>query len=143
MTATEKARRAESLYQDRAKRELADMVVHREADLEDLRNLVRDALACVRESSRGFQTHPKAYRDLRSRAKKLGGGRVSDVTAELAKEASDKAVEIARLKAENNRLRELVRDMWHEGMCECDERGACAECEYHFPDRMRELGVDE
>jgi len=33
---------------------------------------VRDALACVRESSRGFATHPKAYRDLRSRAKKLG-----------------------------------------------------------------------
>lgn len=72
MTPTEKARRAESLYQDRAKRELADMVVHREADLDDLRNLLRDALACVRESSRGFQTHPKTYRDLRSRAKKLG-----------------------------------------------------------------------
>ena len=23
-----------------------------------------------------------------------------------------------------------------------DERGACAECEYHYTDRMRELGVD-
>ena len=45
--------------------------------------------------------------------------------------------------AENAKLRELVRDMWHDGMCECDERGACAECEYHFPDRMRELGVDD
>ena len=43
-----------------------------EADLDDLRNLVRDALACVRESSRGYMTHPKTYRDLRSRAKKLG-----------------------------------------------------------------------
>lgn len=72
MTPTDKARRAESLYQDRAKRELADMVVHREADIEDLRGLVRDALSCVRESSRGFATHPKTYRDLRSRAKKLG-----------------------------------------------------------------------
>lgn len=72
MTATEKYKRAESLFNDRTKRELADMVVHREADIEDLRNLVRDALACVRESSRGFQTHPKTYRDLRSRAKKLG-----------------------------------------------------------------------
>jgi hypothetical protein len=40
------------------------------------------------------------------------------------------------------KLRELVRDMWHDGMCECDERGACAECEYHFPDRMRELGIE-
>jgi len=72
MTATEKYKRAEALFNDRTKRELADMVVHREADIDDLRNLVRDALACVRESSRGFQTHPKAYRDLRSRAKKLG-----------------------------------------------------------------------
>ena len=72
MTATEKYKRAEALFNDRTKRELADMVVHREADIDDLRNLVRDALACVRESSRGFQTHPKEYRDLRSRAKKLG-----------------------------------------------------------------------
>jgi len=46
------------------------------------------------------------------------------------------------LKDENEKLRELVRDMWRDGMCECDERGACAECEYHFPDRMRELGVE-
>jgi hypothetical protein len=47
------------------------MIANREADIEDLRNLVRDALACVRESSRGYMTHPKTYRDLRSRAKKL------------------------------------------------------------------------
>lgn len=50
--------------------------------------------------------------------------------------------EVDRLQTENAKLRKLVRDMWHEGMCECDERGACAECEYHFPDRMRELGVE-
>ena len=43
---------------------------------------------------------------------------------------------------ENAKLRELVRDMWHDGMCECDERGACAECEYHYTDRMRELGIE-
>ncbi|MBQ3339786.1 MAG: hypothetical protein IJG82_09405 [Atopobiaceae bacterium] len=43
---------------------------------------------------------------------------------------------------ENAKLRELVRDMWRDGMCECDKRGACAECEYHFPDRMRELGIE-
>ena len=43
---------------------------------------------------------------------------------------------------ENAKLRELVADMWRDGMCECDERGACAQCEYHFPDRMRELGVE-
>lgn len=68
---------------------------------------------------------------------------MNDVTTELAMEASDKAVQIARLKAENAKLLELVRDMWHEGMCECDECGACAECEYGYLDRMRELGVDE
>lgn len=46
------------------------------------------------------------------------------------------------LEAENAKLRELVLDMWHEGMCECDERcGGCSPCEYHFPERMRELGV--
>lgn len=33
---------------------------------------------------------------------------MSDVITELANEASDKAVEIARLKAENDRLREQV-----------------------------------
>ena len=43
---------------------------------------------------------------------------------------------------ENAKLRELVRDMWHEGMCECGSRGKCARCEYGYPDRMRELGVD-
>lgn len=46
------------------------------------------------------------------------------------------------IEDENARLRELVRDMWHDGMCECDERGACAECEYGFPARMHELGVE-
>jgi hypothetical protein len=72
MTPTEKGKRFDALYHGESTRSLAEMVVNREADIDDLRNLVRDALACVRESSRGFQTHPKAYRDLRSRAKKLG-----------------------------------------------------------------------
>jgi len=75
MTATERAKRSDALYYETVsvnRRVLCDMIANREADLEDLRNLVRDALACVRESSRGFQTHPKEYRDLRSRARKLG-----------------------------------------------------------------------
>ena len=46
------------------------------------------------------------------------------------------------IEDDNAKLRELVRDMWRDGMCECDERGACAQCEYHFPDRMRELGIE-
>lgn len=51
-------------------------------------------------------------------------------------------VRIDELEAENAKLRELVRDMWRDGMCECDERGACATCEYGYLDRMRELGIE-
>ena len=73
MTPTEKGRRADALNQGPdTRRVLCEMVANREGDIDDLRNLVRDALACVREASRGFATHPKEYRDLRSRAKKLG-----------------------------------------------------------------------
>ena len=72
MTPTEKGKRADALYHGESNRSLAQMVVNREADIDDLRNLVRDALICVHESSRGFSTHPKTYRDLCSRAKKLG-----------------------------------------------------------------------
>ena len=75
MTATERAKRSDALYYETVsvnRRVLCDMVANREGDINDLRSLVRDALACVRESSRGYMTHPKTYRDLRSRAKKLG-----------------------------------------------------------------------
>ncbi len=50
--------------------------------------------------------------------------------------------DLDRLESENEKLRELVRDMWRDGMCDCDECGACAQCEYHYPDRMRELGIE-
>lgn len=50
--------------------------------------------------------------------------------------------ELDRLKAENEKLRALVRDMWHDGMCECDEYGACLGCEYGHLDCMRELGIE-
>jgi hypothetical protein len=49
---------------------------------------------------------------------------------------------VDRLKAENEKLRELVRDMWRDGMCDCDEQYTCAECEYGYHERMRELGID-
>ena len=51
-------------------------------------------------------------------------------------------VSIDALDKENAELRELVRDMWHEGMCECGSRGKCASCEYGYPTRMRELGIE-
>lgn len=61
----------------------------------------------------------------------------------LLKAASDvRRLVVPSLEAENAKLRELVRDMWRDGMCECDERGACAQCEYHFTDRMRDLRVE-
>lgn len=54
-------------------------------------------------------------------------------------EANNQAEEVC---IENAKLRELVRDMWHEGMCECGSRGKCASCEYDYPTRMRELGIE-
>ena len=39
-------------------------------------------------------------------------------------------------------LKALIRDMWHDGMCDCDEFGACAKCEYGYLDRARDLGVE-
>lgn len=112
MTATEKARRAESLYQDRAKRELADMVVHREADLED---------------AKAESEH--------MRLKALA------VTGELQEENE-------RLKADNAKLRELVKRMFDRVNYECrccsvfcsdwDEDNECCV----FTALMRELGVE-
>ena len=46
------------------------------------------------------------------------------------------------LQRDYEELKSLVRDMWHDGMCDCDERGACTECEYGYPDRMREAGIE-
>lgn len=60
---------------------------------------------------------------------------MSDVTTELAMEASDKAMEIARLKAENDRLRESVRRL----MTQRDERLARAEADNA---KLRELLQD-
>ena len=63
-------------------------------------------------------------------------------------ELGDAYDRVDELWDENRKLRELVEDMWHDGMCDCDEivapRGQChcAECEYHYPDRMRDLGIE-
>ena len=67
----------------------------------------------------------------------------------INKAESEHNDESLKLRMENKKLRELVRDMWRDGMCDCDEfmvcaQGEyhCAECEYHYPDRMRELGIE-
>lgn len=79
---------------------------------------------------------------------------MSDVTTELAKEALDKTVEIARLRAENDKLRELL-----EAVLQCAgemkrDKGCDACPMYNGPWRndgtwcllrptLRELGVVE
>ena len=73
---------------------------------------------------------------------------MSDVTTELAMEASDKTMQIARLKAENDRLRELVSDMmrawWacdNEACPRHDER--CEKGKYcAFDECAQELGIE-
>ena len=68
--------------------------------------------------------------------------RLKAENAKLQKQAArlfDKTLELA---TKNAKLQELVQDMWSDGMCECDERWTCAECEYHYTDRMRELGIE-
>lgn len=67
---------------------------------------------------------------------------MSDVTTELANEANDKTMQIARLKAENAKLRELVRDVWHL----FTEHGAVNPCDLPVVDavrdRMRDIGME-
>lgn len=61
---------------------------------------------------------------------------------ELCDRIANLESDLTESKAENAKLRELVADMWNEGMCECGSRGKCARCEYGYPDRMRELGIE-
>lgn len=75
MNTTEKARRSDALYYDNiSRRELCNLIANLEDERGQLRDLVGDALAKVSNAQRGFATHPKDYRDLRSRAVKLGVG---------------------------------------------------------------------
>ena len=66
----------------------------------------------------------------------------ANIEGTLLVNAEDAIEQVHCLQAENAKLRELVADMWNEGMCECGSRGKCARCEYGYPDRMRELGVE-
>jgi hypothetical protein len=62
--------------------------------------------------------------------------------AESCKTATNNLLKICKLNDENAELRELVRDMWRDGMCDCDEQYTCAECEYGYHERMRKLGIE-
>ena len=96
------------------------------------------------ERERGMDEYVTALRDAADTIWELRGS-VHRERAEADRlRASNEVIaeDHAALCEQNAKLRELVQDMWRDGMCDCDERGACAGCEYHFPDRMRELGVE-
>ena len=61
---------------------------------------------------------------------------------DLAHDVRRLKTEVRSLKTENEKLRELVRDMWRDGMCDCDEQYTCSECEYGYHERMHELGIE-
>ena len=68
-----------------------------------------------------------------------GYGSMSREHSQTIAELSDAHFEIDRLKAENVKLRELVRDMWHEGAFEA---GACYEkAAERLEEKTRELGI--
>ena len=143
MTPTEMYKRAESLFNERTKRELADMVVHREADLEDARaenaklrndaDLLRSMLQAKREDTHALMSENAKLRD--------GAYAMRQLYEDELKHAL----------AENAKLRELVRDYER-----CTMHADCSRCEYdgklstHCPlspcfpdaDELRELGVD-
>ena len=68
---------------------------------------------------------------------------MSDVTTELAMEASDKTMQIARLKAENDNLRELMCDMYRSMDVSCQFGHAIpAGTMAHIKNRVIGLGVE-
>lgn len=129
MTPTEKAKRSDALYYETVsvnKRVLCDMVANREADLED---------ALHREADLEDAQAENEHMWLKALA----------VMGELQEENE-------RLKADNAKLRGLVRDVytlhWNGLDCtecpwfdECDTTGGCPWLSI-FADRMRKLGVE-
>lgn len=97
----------------------------------ELARMCREAADTITELRGALQVASVDYRHLQ------------DENARLRSCLSDDAENARMIMAENAKLRELVRDMWHEGMCECGSRGKCASCEYDYPTRMRELGIEE
>lgn len=67
---------------------------------------------------------------------------MGEVIGQMAHDHAEQGREIARLERENTEVRELVRDMWRDGMCDCDEQYTCDECEYGYHERMRKLGIE-
>lgn len=74
----------------------------------------------------------------------LGGDylRLNAENEKLRDQLEEQKCFAADLERDVRALRELVRDMWSEGMCECGSLGKCESCIYDYPSRMRELGVE-
>lgn len=75
MTPTEQARRSDALYSDSVsmhRRDLCDMIAHREADIEDLRALAHDMLLSLEWCMRGNPIHVSQFMTFKRLARKLG-----------------------------------------------------------------------
>ena len=75
VTTTEQARRSDALYNDNVsmhRRDLCDMVAHREADIEDLRALAHDMLLSLEWTMRGNSVHVRQFLAYKRMARKLG-----------------------------------------------------------------------
>lgn len=68
----------ETGYEGLNLKDLYTRLAKTEDECKQLRKLVADMLAVIDNARRGFNTHPKTYRDLYSRAKKLNAHEVTD-----------------------------------------------------------------
>ena len=135
MNATERGRRSDALYYDNiSRRDLCDMIANLESDLAESKaenaklNAQLERLVTLLRVDCDIDASWDGLRRFWSIGLTEDGCLMRD--------------RACKAEAENAKLRELAADMWNEGMCECGSRGKCARCEYGYPDRMRELGVD-
>ena len=114
--------------------------------------LLDDAIAKAKEAedwqlvewlrmARGGESAARWYSDKLREAHRTER-KLLDENAKLREQGERLFDKTLELGTENAKLRELVRDMWHEGMCECGSLGKCATCIYEYPTRMRKLGVE-
>lgn len=109
------------------------------------------AIDQLRHDLSGYHGQLKAHNDLQrhcdNQRERIGELEGLYANAKAERDEANMAFSKERDRAEflmreNAKLRELVQDMWHEGMCECGSRGKCASCEYDYPTRMRDLGIE-
>ena len=129
----------------RLTQEDAQRIFDKYFDMRDTVDIMRDENAKLKAQNKWLRKEYTALRKTREQEFKKSCEAATNSMGQIGT-LRDKNAE---LRDENEKLRELVRDMWRDGMCDCDEfrvcaRGEyhCAQCEYHYPDRMRELGIE-